>query len=103
MWGVLFIIVAFLVALELGVHMIYHYKTGKAGLYDPPFAYLKDIFKPRKKRMSKEDFERLSNAMTDAVIQNDKEKILDIIDEVEAIYKLNKGELKSKLNKGEWA
>ena len=28
--------------------MIYHYKTGKAGLYDPPFDYLKDIFKKYK-------------------------------------------------------
>ena len=44
MLSVLFFILAFLVALELGVHMTYHYKTGKAGLYDPPFAYLKDIF-----------------------------------------------------------
>lgn len=48
MLGVLFIIVAFLVALEFGVHIIYHWKTGKAGLYDPPFAYLKDIFKKYK-------------------------------------------------------
>ena len=43
--AVLFFIVGFLVALELLVHMIYHYKTGRAGLYDPPFAYLKDIWR----------------------------------------------------------
>ena len=43
--AVLFFIVGFLVALELLVHMIYHCKTGKAGLYDPPFEYLKDIWR----------------------------------------------------------
>lgn len=43
--AVLFFIVGFTVALELLVHMIYHYKTGKAGLYDPPFAYLKDVWR----------------------------------------------------------
>lgn len=45
MLSVLFFVVGFLVAAELGVHMIYHYKTGKAGLYDPPFDYLKDIWR----------------------------------------------------------
>lgn len=34
-----------LVAIEFGVHIIYHAVTGKAGLYDPAFAYLKDIWK----------------------------------------------------------
>ena len=29
--------------------MIYHYKTGKAGLYDPPFDYLKEILHGRRK------------------------------------------------------
>lgn len=29
---------------EFGIHVIYHAMTGKAGLYDPPFAYLKDVF-----------------------------------------------------------
>ena len=33
------------VVLEFAVHVIYHAATGKAGLYDTPFAYLKDIFK----------------------------------------------------------
>ena len=33
------------VVAEFGVHVIYHAVTGKAGLYDPPFDYLKDIFK----------------------------------------------------------
>lgn len=34
-----------LVVLEFGVHIIYHAVTGKAGLYDPPFEYLKDIYR----------------------------------------------------------
>lgn len=37
-------IFATLVVIEFGVHIIYHAITGKAGLYDPPFQYLKDIF-----------------------------------------------------------
>ena len=37
-------------AIEFGVHIIYHAVTGKAGLYDPPFEYLKDIWKGVKKR-----------------------------------------------------
>ena len=82
MLTVLFFVVGFLVALELGVHMIYHWKTGKAGLYDPPFAYLKDIFKPKKKRMTKADFDRLSNAMTDAVLQGDSKMVEEIVNEV---------------------
>ena len=36
-------------AVEFGVHIIYHAKTGKAGLYDAPFAYLKDIWKAVRK------------------------------------------------------
>ena len=82
MLTVLFFVVGFLAALELGIHMIYHWKTGKAGLYDPPFAYLKDIFKPKKKRMSKADFDRLSNAMTDAVLQGDSKMVEEIVNEV---------------------
>ena len=49
----IFYIIAILVAIELLVHMIYHWKTGKAGLYDPPFAYLKELWiriKPRKRK-----------------------------------------------------
>ena len=38
-----------LVAVEFGIHIIYHAKTGKAGLYDPPFAYLKEIWKAVRK------------------------------------------------------
>ena len=45
MMAVIFFVLVFLVALELGVHMIYHWKTGKAGLYDRPFAYLIDIWR----------------------------------------------------------
>ena len=50
--SILRIIVIFffmMVALELGVHIIYHAVTGKAGLYDPPFNYLKDIYGAVKK------------------------------------------------------
>ena len=38
-----------IVAIEFGVHIIYHAVTGKAGLYDPPFDYLKDIWKALQK------------------------------------------------------
>lgn len=38
-----------LVVIEFGVHVIYHAVTGKAGLYDPAFAYLKDIWRAVKK------------------------------------------------------
>ena len=38
------IIFATLVVAEFGMHVIYHAVTGKAGLNDRPFAYLKDIF-----------------------------------------------------------
>lgn len=38
------IIFATLVVAEFGTHVIYHAVTGKAGLNDRPFAYLKDIF-----------------------------------------------------------
>lgn len=41
--GIVFAIVATLVVAEFGVHVIYHAVTGKAGLNDPPFDYLKDI------------------------------------------------------------
>ena len=34
-----------LVCIEFGVHIIYHAVTGKAGLYDPPFQYLRDIWR----------------------------------------------------------
>ena len=33
------------VVVEFGVHVVYHAVTGRAGLYDPPFDYLRDIFK----------------------------------------------------------
>ena len=38
-----------IVAIEFGVHIIYHAVTGKAGLYDKPFDYLKDIYRAVKK------------------------------------------------------
>lgn len=42
---ILLLIFMSLVALEFGVHIIYHAVTGKAGLYDPAFSYLKDIWR----------------------------------------------------------
>ena len=39
-----------IVELEFGAHVIYHAVTGKAGLYDPPFDYLKDIWRALKCR-----------------------------------------------------
>jgi len=42
---IVFVVLCLIVALELLIHMIYHWKTGKAGLYDPPFSYLKDIWR----------------------------------------------------------
>ena len=38
-----------IITIEFGVHIIYHAITGKAGLYDPPFDYLKDIYRRLKK------------------------------------------------------
>ena len=38
-----------LITAEFGLHIIYHAKTGKAGLYDPPFDYLKDIYRRLRK------------------------------------------------------
>lgn len=43
-----FIIAAFAAAVELGLHIIYFAWTGRAGLNDPPFDYLKRIFRRRK-------------------------------------------------------
>ena len=42
---ILLMILITLVVVEFGVHIIYHAKTGKAGLYDPPFDYLIDIWR----------------------------------------------------------
>lgn len=39
----IFFILAILVACELGLHIVYHAMTGKAGLTDAPFDYLKDL------------------------------------------------------------
>lgn len=41
----IFLIFAALVILEFGLHVIYHAITGKAGLNDAPFEYLKSICK----------------------------------------------------------
>lgn len=45
MLQILLMIFATLVAIEFGIHVIYHAKTGKAGLNDRPFTYLKDIWR----------------------------------------------------------
>lgn len=42
-----------LVELEFGIHVIYHAVTGKAGLYDPPFDYLKDLWRAIRCRSGK--------------------------------------------------
>lgn len=42
---ILIMIFVTLVVLEFGVHIIYHMATGKAGLNDRPFNYLKDIWR----------------------------------------------------------
>lgn len=41
----LLLIFSAVVILEFGVHVIYHAITGKTGLNDRPFAYLKDIWR----------------------------------------------------------
>lgn len=50
MMQILILIVATLVVAEFGVHVIYHAKTGKAGIEEPPFDYLKDIYAEIQKR-----------------------------------------------------
>lgn len=49
----LLLFVITLVEGEFALHVIYHAITGKAGLYDPAFDYLKDIWKYMKKRFIK--------------------------------------------------
>lgn len=34
---------------EFGLHIIYHWKTGEAGLYDPAFEYMKHLDRIRSK------------------------------------------------------
>ena len=41
----LLLIFSAIIIFEFGIHVIYHALTGKAGLNDQPFAYLKDIFR----------------------------------------------------------
>lgn len=43
--GVIVLIIATAVVAEFGLHVIYHAKTGRAGLMDPPFDYLKELLK----------------------------------------------------------
>lgn len=42
---IILLIFCTLVILEFGLHTIYHAVTGKAGMNDPAFSYLKDIFR----------------------------------------------------------
>lgn len=49
MISILLLIFASLVILEFGIHTIYHAVTGKAGLDDPAFSYLKDIWRKSKR------------------------------------------------------
>lgn len=35
---------------EFGLHVVYHWKTGDAGLYDPPFEYLKHLDKLKRRK-----------------------------------------------------
>ena len=42
--GIAIMILATAVVAEFGIHVLYHWKTGKAGLMDKPFDYLKDIW-----------------------------------------------------------
>lgn len=43
--GTIFFIIAFIVAAKLLLRILYFWKTGKAGLEDPAFEYLKDIWR----------------------------------------------------------
>ena len=43
--SILAMFVITLMVAEFGLHVIYHWKTGKAGTEEPAFAYLKDIAK----------------------------------------------------------
>lgn len=44
-YGWLFVALVLLVQIEMLAHIIYHWKTGKAGWNDPAFSYLKDIWR----------------------------------------------------------
>lgn len=59
MLGYIALIFASLVVLEFGIHVIYHAVTGKGGLYDPPFSYLKIIFKKKEKLTLVERIKRI--------------------------------------------
>lgn len=59
MLGYIVLIFASLVVLEFGIHVIYHAVTGKGGLYDPPFSYLKIIFKKKEKLTLVERIKRI--------------------------------------------
>ena len=50
---IIIMILATAVVAEFGIHVIYHAKTGKAGLLEPPFDYLKDIYAEVQKRKKK--------------------------------------------------
>ena len=56
--GIVLLIFATLVILEFSIHVIYHAVTGKAGLYDPAFSYLTDIWKGAYGRLHSIKFRR---------------------------------------------
>lgn len=45
MLQIILLIFSTLVVAEFGIHTVYHAVTGKAGLNDRPFTYLKDIWR----------------------------------------------------------
>lgn len=50
---IIIMILATAVVAEFGIHVIYHAKTGKAGLLEPPFDYIKDIYAEVQKQAEK--------------------------------------------------
>lgn len=50
---IIIMILATAVVAEFGIHVLYHWKTGKAGLLEPPFDYLKDIYAEVQKQAEK--------------------------------------------------
>ena len=75
---ILLLILCTLVALEFGIHVIYHAITGKAGLYDPAFSYLKDVFKTAPEvdlfcDLSEEDKEEIERLALEEIEKHRKE------------------------------
>ena len=76
MMQILLLIFCSLVVLEFGIHVIYHAITGKAGLYDSAFSYLKDIFKKSPEidlfcDLTEEDIKEINNLIKNEM-ENEK-------------------------------